>query len=152
VDVAPSQPAPLLAENQDCGEEVKDCSEGTCSAAPPAQIEKSSISAITDQKIELSRPSTELITENSVSCDEVKAVHEGDCSTAAIPSAEKWSHEAIVARSKVASNSGQNPGFNFLQVCWNDDPALVIVIKKLLAKFPQWGIVIVDGMLVKWNE
>ncbi|MEA5605525.1 hypothetical protein [Nostoc sp. UHCC 0252] len=26
-----------------------------------------------------------------------------------------------------------------------------IVIKKLLAKFPQWGIAIVDGMLVKWE-
>ncbi|MHC5741500.1 MAG: hypothetical protein ACYTXT_06240 [Nostoc sp.] len=35
---------------------------------------------------------------------------------------------------KVAANSGQNPGFDFLQECWNDDPALVIVIKKLLAK------------------
>ncbi|MBD2536813.1 hypothetical protein H6G97_49315 [Nostoc flagelliforme FACHB-838] len=50
-----------------------------------------------------------------------------------------------------AVNSGQNPGFEFLQECW-DDPALQIVIKKLLAKFPQWGIAIVDGVLVKWNE
>ncbi|MEH1993133.1 MAG: hypothetical protein V7L08_14495 [Nostoc sp.] len=25
-----------------------------------------------------------------------------------------------------------------------------IVIKKLLAKFPQWGIVIVDGVLLDW--
>ncbi|WP_180277655.1 hypothetical protein [Nostoc sp. 'Peltigera malacea cyanobiont' DB3992] len=24
---------------------------------------------------------------------------------------------------KVAANSGQNPGFDFLQECWNDDPA-----------------------------
>ncbi|MBD2512248.1 hypothetical protein H6G91_34380 [Nostoc muscorum FACHB-395] len=48
---------------------------------------------------------------------------------------------------KVATNSGQNPGFDFLQECWNDDPALVIMIKKLLAKFPQWGIAIVDGVL-----
>ncbi|WP_277933026.1 hypothetical protein [Nostoc sp. FACHB-892] len=36
--------------------------------------------------------------------------------------------------------------------CWNNDPALQIVIKKLLAKFPQWGIAIVDGVLMKWNE
>ena len=43
-----------------------------------------------------------------------------------------------------AANSGQNPGFEFLKECWNDDPALQIVIKKLLAKFPQWGIAIVD--------
>ncbi|MGF2014429.1 MAG: hypothetical protein RMX25_023450 [Nostoc sp. DedVER01b] len=27
-----------------------------------------------------------------------------------------------------------------------------IVIKKLLAKFPQWGVAIVDGLLVKWDE
>ncbi|MEH1868854.1 MAG: hypothetical protein V7K69_28205 [Nostoc sp.] len=46
------------------------------------------------------------------------------------------------------TNSGQNPGFDFLQECWNDDPALQIVIKKLLVKFPQWGIAIVDGVLV----
>ncbi|MHC5862087.1 hypothetical protein [Nostoc sp.] len=84
---------------------------------------------------------------------EKKADHEGESSAATVTSAEKWSHEAIVARSnmrlKLAANSGQNPGFDFLQECWNDDPALQIVIKKLLAKFPQWGIAIVDGVLVK---
>ncbi len=53
---------------------------------------------------------------------------------------------------KMASQVGENPGFDFLQQCWNDDPALQIVIKKLLAKFPQWGIAIVDGVLMKWNE
>ncbi|MBN3875383.1 MULTISPECIES: hypothetical protein [unclassified Nostoc] len=93
---------------------------------------------------------------------EVKAVDEGTCSAAPVPSAEKWSHEAIVARSnvrpermrklKVVANSGQNPGFDFLQECWNDDSVLVIVIKKLVAKFPQWGIAIVDRVLMKWNE
>ncbi|MEH1850159.1 MAG: hypothetical protein V7L11_00350 [Nostoc sp.] len=51
-----------------------------------------------------------------------------------------------------AANSGENPGFEFLKECWNDDPALQIVIKKLLVKFPQWGIACVDGVLVKWNE
>ena len=88
--------------------------------------------------------------------------HEGACSTAPVTRIEKWSHEAIVARSnmrpgrmqklKVADNSGQNPGFEFLQECWKNDPALQIVIKKLLAKFPQWGVAIVDGVLVKWND
>ncbi|AUB42450.1 Methyl-accepting chemotaxis protein [Nostoc flagelliforme CCNUN1] len=91
-----------------------------------------------------------------------KSVDEGESSAAPVSSAEKWSHEAIVARSnvrpermqklKVAGNSGQNPGFDFLQECWNNDPALQIVIKKLLAKFPQWKIAIVDGGLVKWDE
>jgi hypothetical protein len=46
---------------------------------------------------------------------------------------------------------GQNPGFEFLQQCWSDDPALVIVIKKLLGKFAQWGIAIVDGELIEWE-
>ncbi|MBE8968400.1 hypothetical protein IQ277_19885 [Nostocales cyanobacterium LEGE 12452] len=52
---------------------------------------------------------------------------------------------------KVAANSGENQGFDFLQ-WWSDDPALQIVVKKLLAKFPQWGIACVDGVLVKWDE
>ncbi|MEH1918261.1 hypothetical protein [Nostoc sp.] len=92
-----------------------------------------------------------MLVENSVSSVEVKAIDEGESSAAPVPSAEKWSHESIAARSnarpermqklKVAVNSGQNPGFDFLQECW-DDPALVIAIKKLLMKYPQWGIVI----------
>jgi hypothetical protein len=98
---------------------------------------------------------------------EVKAVNEGDRAASrregsAVPflNPEKWSHEAIVARSnmrpermqklKVAGNSGQNPGFDFLQEGWDDDPALQIVIKKLLAKFPQWGVAIVDRVLADW--
>jgi hypothetical protein len=90
------------------------------------------------------------------------AAHKGQGSAASVKSAEKWSHEAIVARSslrpermqklKVAANSGQNPGLDFLLSCWNDDPALQIVIKKLLAKFPQWGVAIVDGRLVDWER
>ncbi|MCC5610388.1 hypothetical protein LC612_27460 [Nostoc sp. CHAB 5834] len=106
--------------------------------------------------------STSLLVENSVSGVEIKAVHEGESSAAPVPNAEKWSHEAIVARSnlrpermqkfKVAANSGQNPGFEFLLSCWNDDPMLVIAIQKLLAKFPQWGVVIVNEVLVDWNE
>ncbi|MBN3905501.1 MAG: hypothetical protein HWQ35_02595 [Nostoc sp. NMS1] len=162
VDDAQSNPALLLAENQDCGVEPKDCYEGTCSAASIAQNEKSSTSAIADQKIEPSRPSTSLLIENSVSGVEMKADHEGEGSAALVPDPEKWSHEAIVARSNMrpvrreklnrAANSGENPGFDFLISCWNDDPALVIMIKKLLVKFPQWGIAIVDGVLVGWEE
>ncbi|MEH2087154.1 hypothetical protein [Nostoc sp.] len=103
-----------------------------------------------------------MLVENSVSSVEVKVVDEGEGSAASVTSAEKWSHEAIVARSnvrpermqklKLAANSGENPGLDFLLSCWNDDPALVIAIKKLLVKFPQWGLVAVDGMLVKWDE
>ncbi len=161
-DTAQSNPTSLLAENQNCGVEQRDCYEGTCSAASPAQVEKSSTSVIADQKIEPSRPSTSLLIENSVSGVEIKTVDEGESAVAPVTSAEKWSHEAIVARAnarpermqklKVAANSGQNPRFDFLQECWSDDPALQIVIKKLVAKFPQWGIAIVDGVLVDWEE
>ncbi len=105
--------------------------------------------------------SATLLVKNSVTGGEMKGDHKGTCSAALVPDPEKWSHEAIFARSnmrpermqklKVAANSGQNPRFDFLQECW-DDPALQIVIKKLVAKFPQWGIAIVDGVLVKWND
>ncbi|MHC5771863.1 MAG: hypothetical protein ACYTXI_41360 [Nostoc sp.] len=53
---------------------------------------------------------------------------------------------------KMASLVGENPGFDFLQQCCHDDPALQIVIKKSLAKFPQWGIAIVDEVLVEREE
>ncbi|MEH2039402.1 hypothetical protein [Nostoc sp.] len=120
--------------------------------------------AIANQKPELVEQGnpTLLLVENSVSGVGVKADYEGESSAVPVLSTEKWSHEAIVARSnvrpermqklKVAANSGQNPGFDFLQECWNDDPALQIVIKKVLVKFPQWGIAIVDGVLLEWNE
>lgn len=91
----------------------------------------------------------------------MKADQEGEGSTAPVSNPGKWSHEAIVARAnarpermqklKVAANSGQNPGFEYLQECW-DYPALQIVIKKLLAKFPQWGIAIADGVLINFKS
>ncbi|WP_166507380.1 hypothetical protein [Nostoc sp. 106C] len=48
--------------------------------------------------------------------------------------------------------SKENPSVEFLLECWADDPALRIVIKKLVIKFPQWGLVAADGVLVKWDE
>lgn len=164
VDDAQSNSALLLAENQNCGVEPRDCDEGTCSAAPVAKNEKSLNSAIANQtqgQVEQGQ-SVSLSRENQVSGVEVKTIHEGEGSATPVPHPEKWSHEAIVVRSnlrpgrmqklKVAANSGQNPGFGFLKECWNDDPALVIMIKKLLVKFPQWGITVVDGVLVEWEE
>ncbi|MBW4428675.1 MAG: hypothetical protein KME50_30675 [Nostoc desertorum CM1-VF14] len=171
VDDVPSQFASLEGENQDCDVEPKDCHEDTCSAASVAQNEKYLNSAMpaagvaianqTQEEVEQNNPAS-LLVENSVSGVEVKTVDEGESSAASVISTEKWSHEAIVARAnarpgrmqklKVAANSGENPGSDFLQECWNDDPALPIVIKKLVAKFPQWGLVAVDGVLVKWNE
>jgi hypothetical protein len=76
---------------------------GACSAAPVAQNEFSSTSAITyetQEEVEQSNP-TSLLVENSVSGVETKAVDEGESSAASIPSPEKWSHEAIVTRSNM---------------------------------------------------
>jgi hypothetical protein len=164
VDAAPSQSVSLLAEKQDCGVEQKGCHEGGYSAAPVAQNEFSSTLAMSSDKpfhVYANQPqgqveqsnSASLLAENSVLGVEIKAVHEGESSAALVT--EKWSHEAIVARSnmrpermqklKVAANSGYNPGFDFLQECWNDDPALQIVIKKLLVKYPQWGVFLAIG-------
>jgi hypothetical protein len=177
VDAAQSQSASLrdaartlLAENQDCGVEPRDCLEGACSAAPIAQNEKSlncampaAGVAIANQiqgQVKAGNP-TSLLVENSVSDGKVKTVHEGESSAASVPNLEKWSDEAIKARSnmrqsrmhqlQIAVNSGHNPGFDFLLECWNDDPVLMLMIKKLLVKYPHWGIMIVDGVLVNWE-
>jgi hypothetical protein len=230
VDAAPSQSTPLLAENQDCVVEPRDCHEGACSAAPVAQNEKSLNSAIANQTQEEVEEgnSASLSGENEVSGFEPKDCHEGTCSAApvslnqseifewldranvgecpplwviqylldskyyasmraTISKFEKqWNisvvnyqvqkssealftavrgasrREDIAIRSKarllrmeklkMASQVGENPGFDFLQQCCYDDPALQIVIKKLLVKFPQWGIARVDGVLVECNE
>ncbi|QHG20304.1 hypothetical protein [Nostoc sp. ATCC 53789] len=103
MDAAPSQPAPLLTEKQDCGVEGIFPHEGICSAAPVAQNEEYLSSTIANQaqeQVEQGNP-TSLLVENSVSGGEVKAVHEGTCSAAPVPNSEKWSHEAIVARANM---------------------------------------------------
>ncbi|WP_256091396.1 hypothetical protein [Nostoc sp. KVJ20] len=57
---------------------------------------------------------------------------------------------------KVAANSGENPGFDFLQECW-DDPALVVVIKKLVANVSAvedclcgWGVGEVESVAIAY--
>ncbi len=57
----------------------------------------------------------------------LQAMSKGYYSAAPVENANKWSHEAIIARSnmrpermqklKLAANSGQNPGFEYLQEC-----------------------------------
>ncbi|WP_375493607.1 hypothetical protein [uncultured Nostoc sp.] len=129
---------------------------GSASLSPSGSIANQ-----TQEQVEQGN-STSLLVENSVSGVEVKTVDKAESSAPPVSQTEKWSHEAIVARAsarpermqklKAAANLGQNPGFEFLQECWEDDPALQIVIKKLLTKFPQWRIAVVDGVLMKWND
>jgi hypothetical protein len=93
---------------------------------------------------------------------EPKNHHEGQSSALADSNPEKWSHEAVVARSnarpgrmqklKMAERLGENPGYEFLMECWEDDPALQIVIKGLVRKCPHWGYVIVGGELIEWER
>ncbi|MHC0068673.1 hypothetical protein ACWATR_38405, partial [Nostoc sp. UIC 10890] len=124
--------ASLLAEKQDCGVEPKDCHEGGYSTASVAQNEfsdkEAAIANRTQGQVEQGNP-TSLLVENLALGVEIKADHGGEGSAAPIPSAEKWSHEAIVARSNMRPvrreklnrvlNPGDNPGFDFLQECWN---------------------------------
>ncbi|MDB9343414.1 hypothetical protein PN481_07745, partial [Nodularia spumigena CS-588/06] len=148
VDAVQGESAFLEGENENSGVEPKDCHvraasrrEGTYSAAPVAQNEQAT-----------------LIGENKVSGDEDKTHHQHTLSAAPDHNDEKWSSEGIATRLnarpkrmeklKMAGILGEKPDFEFLHECWNDDPALQIVIKKLLAKFLQWGIACVDGVLV----
>ncbi|MCC5633829.1 hypothetical protein LC613_41155 [Nostoc sphaeroides CHAB 2801] len=223
VDAAPSQPAPLLAENQDCGVEAIFPHEGTGSAASVLVNEFFSTLAIANQtQGQVKQGQFALLSgENQVSgfepkdCDEepssaapmslnqseifewLDKANLGECPPlwviqylldskyyasmrATISKFEKqwnisvvnyqvqkssealFTAEGMTIRSKarllrmeklkMASLVAENPGFDFLQQCWNDDPALQILIKKLLAKYPQWGIACVDGVLVDWEE
>ncbi|MBD2496750.1 hypothetical protein [Nostoc sp. FACHB-280] len=136
----PSLSASLVVENQNCSDDAIIPHEDTVSAAPA--IPENSHSASPSQ--------------------EPKTHSEGVCAVAADSNPEKWSYEAVVERSrirpwrmeklKMAEQWRENPGDDFLMECWADDPALRIVIKKLVIKCPQWGLVAVEGVLVKWNE
>ncbi|WP_341531536.1 hypothetical protein WKK05_36245 (plasmid) [Nostoc sp. UHCC 0302] len=153
VDAVQGQSALLLGEKQDCRVEAKNPHEGTYSAAPVApDFEEPASPSL----------STSLTVENSVFRVEVKADNVDPVSAASALCADKWSNEAIAARSKarpgrmqklkLAEVLRENTGFEFLAECWNDDPALQIVVKKLVTKFPQWGIACVDGVLVDWEQ
>ncbi|MEA5517194.1 hypothetical protein VB654_24525, partial [Nodularia sp. UHCC 0506] len=152
VDAVQGESAFLEGENQNFSVEPKYCHvraasrrEGTYSAAPVAQIEQ-----------------TTLIGENKVSGDEDKTHHHHTLSAAPDHNDEKWSTEGIATRLKarpkrmeklkMAGILREKPDFEFLHECWNDDPALQILIKKLMSKFPQWGITCVDGVLVNREE
>ncbi|AUB42138.1 Methyl-accepting chemotaxis protein [Nostoc flagelliforme CCNUN1] len=173
-----SNSAPLLAEKQDCGVEARDCDEGTYSAAP-VSLNQSEIFEWLDRanlgecpplwviqyllssKYYASMRATISKFEKqwNISVVNYQVQKSSDALFTAVRGASR--REGIAIRSKarllrmeklkMASLVGENPGFDFLHQCWNDDPALQIVIKKLLVKFPQWGFV-ANGVLVKWDE
>ncbi|MHC0067343.1 hypothetical protein ACWATR_31270 [Nostoc sp. UIC 10890] len=86
VDDAQGESTSLLAENQDCEVEPRDCHEGTCSGAPVAQNEFSLNSAIANQtqgQVEQSN-SASLSGENQVFGFESKDCDEGTDSAAPV--------------------------------------------------------------------
>ncbi|MBD2458527.1 hypothetical protein H6G80_31235 [Nostoc sp. FACHB-87] len=181
VDAVPGQSASLVEKNQDLGDEQGVSHEDTFSAAPddsnsenlsqPQNQAQQSLSASLIVKNQDLGDEPEISHEDAFSAapaelnlpaQEPKAHYEGVCAETADSDPEKWSYEAVVERSrirpwrmeklKIAEQWRENPGDDFLMECWADDPALRIVIKKLVAKCPHWGLVAADGLLVKWNE
>ncbi|MBD2504600.1 hypothetical protein [Anabaena azotica] len=164
VDDVPSQPAPLLTEKEDLGVEPKASHEGHISAAPGASGFENSVTQ-SEEPVSQSQPAL-LLSEKQDLGVEPKTSHEGHISAPSAPEPEtqpdKWSSEAIALRSKarpwrmeklkMAGLLKENPGLDFLMECWNDDPALQIVITRLVRKCPQWGLVVVDGVLIEWER
>ncbi|MBD2491381.1 hypothetical protein [Aulosira sp. FACHB-615] len=181
VDDVPSQSVSLTEKNQDLGDEPGASYEDHSSAAPVAlnlenlnqpknQAQPSLSASLLEKKQELSDDAiarhedtvSAASAESNLPAQEPKVHNEGVCAVAADSDPEKWSYEAVVERSrirpwrmeklKMAEQWRENPGDDFLMECWQDDPALRIMIKKLVAKCPQWGLVAVEGVLVKWDK
>ncbi|WP_226890025.1 hypothetical protein [Nostoc sp. MG11] len=179
VDAAPSNLASLLAENQNCGVEAIFPHEETCCAAPVSLnqseifewLDKANlgecpplwvIQYLLDSKYYASMKATISKFEKqwNISVVNYQVQRSSEALFTAVRGASRREDIAIRSKTrllrmeklKMASLVGENPGFDFLQQCCHDDPALQIVIKKLLAKFPQWGIACVDGVLVNWEE
>ncbi|MBD2731174.1 hypothetical protein H6G96_33875 [Nostoc sp. FACHB-892] len=177
--VEQSNSASLLTEDQDCGVEARDCHEGACSAAPVSLSQSEIfewldranlgecpplwvIQYLLDSKYYASmRASINKFEKQwNISVVNYQVQKSSEMLFTAVRGASRREDIAIRSKArllrmeklKMASLVGENPGFDFLQQCCHDDPALKIVIKKLLAKFPQWGIAIVDGVLMKWND
>ncbi|QLE45599.1 hypothetical protein FD723_35620 (plasmid) [Nostoc sp. C052] len=163
--------ASLLAENQDCGVEATISHEGACSAAPVSLnqseifewLDRANVGEcpplwviqyLLDSKYYASMRATISKFEKQWNISVVN--YQVQKSSEALFTAEDIAMKSKarllrMEKLKMGSLVGENPGFDFLQECW-DDPALQIVIKKLLVKFPQWGIAIVDGVLVDWER
>lgn len=168
----------LLAENQNCGVEAIFPHEETCSAAPVSLnqseifewLDKANlgecpplwvIQYLLDSKYYASMRATISKFEKqwNLSVVNYQVQESSEALFTAVRGASR--REGITIRSKarllrmeklkMASLVGENPGFDFLHQCWNDDPALQILIKKLLGKFPQWGVACVDGVLIEWE-
>ncbi|MCG6138872.1 MAG: hypothetical protein MET45_30515 [Nostoc sp. LLA-1] len=180
VDLVQGESASLKGEKPDLGVEPKVPHEDPISAAPVAPGFENSVTQTEEPTQQsgltlLEREKSDLGVEPKVPHEDLISAapavpnssqepknHQSDvCAVTSDSNPDKWSYEAVVERSKVrpwrmeklkmAEQLRENPGNDFLMECWADDPALRIVIKKLVAKFPQWGLVATDGKLMQWD-
>jgi hypothetical protein len=172
VDAASSQPAMFAAESQNSGVEVRDCHEGESCAGteeltqseifewldradvgecPPLWV----IQYLLDSKYYASMRATLSKFEKrwnvSVVNYQVQKLSEAMPTTVNHAARSKARPLRMEKLKMALMVGGDKPDFDFLQECWNDDPALRIIIKQMIAKYPAWGIVCVDGELVNWS-
>ncbi|MHC5748695.1 MAG: hypothetical protein ACYTXT_44060, partial [Nostoc sp.] len=148
VDDAPSQPAPLLAENQDCGVEQKGCHEGGYSAASVAQNEFSSKEAIANQtqgQVEQGE-SASLSGENQVSGFEPKDCHEGTYSAAPVSLNQSEIFEWLDR-----ANLGECPPLWVIQYLL--DSKYYASMRATISKFEkQWNLSVINYQVQKSSE
>ncbi len=140
VDATESQPASLLAENQDCSDEPKDYHEDTSSAAPPLQnLANSEILNILDAANQGVCPNIETIAAlletpharslmGVITLNPQWGIKLSDYST--VPQDSKLRQERL-NRLKSYAAMGECPPDEFLQECLSD-PVLKIQLKRYL--------------------
>ncbi|QFS51936.1 hypothetical protein [Nostoc sphaeroides] len=148
VDAAPSQPAPLLAENQNCGVEPRDCHGGACSAAPVAQNEESLNSAIANQTQGQAKQSNSasLSGENQVSGFEPK-----DCDEEPSSAAPVSLNQSEIFEWLDRANVGECPPLWVIQYLL--DSKYYASMRATISKFEkQWNISVVNYQVQKSSE
>ncbi|WP_179064055.1 hypothetical protein [Nostoc sp. C052] len=146
-EVEQSNSASLSGENQVSGFEPKDCNEGTCSAAP-VSLNQSEIFEWLDRANVGECPPLWVIqylldSKYYASMRATISKFEKQWNLSVINYQVQKSNEALFTAEDIAMRSkarllrmeklkkasliGENPGFDFLQQCWNDDPALQII-------------------------
>ncbi|MHC5746726.1 MAG: hypothetical protein ACYTXT_33515 [Nostoc sp.] len=155
VDAAPSQPASLLAEKQDCDVEAIFPHEGTCSAVPVAQNKKSlnsvmpaagvAIANQTQRQAEQSNPASLLAEKQD--CD-VEAIfpHEGTYSAAPVSLNQSEIFEWLDR-----ANLGECPPLWVIQYLL--DSKYYATMRATISKFEkQWNLSVVNYQVQKSSE
>ncbi|MEH1829437.1 MAG: hypothetical protein V7L22_29560 [Nostoc sp.] len=155
VEAARSNPASLLAENQNCGVEPRDCHEGTCSAAPIAVNEFSSTLAIanqTQEEVEQNNSASQrdaartLSGENQVSGFEPK-----DCDEEPSSAAPVLLNQSEIFEWLDRANLGKCPPLWVIQYLL--DSKYYTSMRASISKFEkQWNISVVNYQVQKSSD